>query len=174
MHALRERLDRLATPLHALLALSVLWLLATSFWLGLYRRVPQDPGFINASHVAVGFAVLLMVAIYVLGCTLGGRWRLYFPWLAGQGSALRRDLANLARGERPMSEGGGLFGAIEGLLLVALLAAGVTGAAWYVMQGADAVLAWRTAHVVAARSAAALLLLHALSVTVHLIDLVRD
>jgi len=34
-----------------------------------------------------------------------------------------------------MSEGGGLFAAIEGLLLLAVLLAAVTGAAWFLVQG---------------------------------------
>ena len=48
----------------------------------------------------------------------GGRWKLYFPVAAGNGAAVGRDLAGLLRGKVPAAEGGGLFGAIEGLLLV--------------------------------------------------------
>jgi cytochrome b561 len=171
---MRALLDRLANPLHLLIALATLWLLATSAWLGMYRRVPDPAGWINASHIALGFAALALGAVYTLACTLGGRWRLYFPWLGGQGAAVLRDLAGLARGQRPMSEGGGLFGAIEGLLLLALLAAGLTGALWFAQQGSESALAWRSAHVMAAWSFAGLLIAHVISVSLHLVDLIRN
>lgn len=171
---MRALLDRLANPLHLLIALATLWLIATSAWLGMYRRVPDPAGFIDLSHVLLGFAALALGLVYALACTLGGRWRLYFPWLAGDGGAVLRDLAGLFRGQRPMSEGGGLFGAIEGLLLVALLAAGLTGALWFAQQGSEAALAWRSAHGVAAWSFAALLVAHTLSVALHLVDLIRN
>lgn len=171
---MRQLLDRLANPLHLVLALVTLWLLASSFWLGMYRRVPDEPGLLNASHLLLGFATLGIGLLYALACTLGGRWRLYFPWLAGDAGAVLRDLRGLVRGERPMSEGGGLFGAIEGLLLLALLGAAASGAMWYATQGTDTALAWRSAHAQAAWSFAALLLLHLLSVSVHLLDLIRD
>lgn len=171
---MRALLDRLANPLHLLIALATLWLLATSAWLGMYRRLPDPVAFIDLSHVLLGFAALALGAVYALACTLGGRWRLYFPWLGGQGAAVLRDLRGLARGERPMSEGGGLFGAIEGLLLIALLAAGLTGALWFAQQGTDAALAWRSAHGVAAWTFAGLLAAHVISVSLHLVDLIRN
>ncbi len=171
---MRALLDRLANPLHALLALVTLWLLASSFWLGMYRQLPAEPGWINGSHVVLGFVALLLGAVYVAACTAGGRAALYVPWLTGQAAAVGRDLVGLARGQRPMSEGGGLFGAIEGLLLLALVTTGATGALWFAGQGGDSALALRAAHVISARCVAGLLLLHAISVSAHLLDLVRD
>jgi len=119
-------------------------------------------------------AVLAMTLVYGLACTLGGRWRLYFPWLAGDVAAIGRDLAGIFRGERPMSEGGGLFAAIEGLLLLAVFATAVTGAAWFVVQGSIAAAPWREAHILAARSATVLTLLHFIGVSLHLLDFVRE
>jgi len=101
----------------------------------MYQRMPEPPGLMNLGHVVGGFAVLAMTLVYGLACTRGGRWRLYFPWLAGDWAAIGRDIAGMFRGERPMSEGGGLFAAIEGLLLLAVLLAAVTGAAWFLVQG---------------------------------------
>jgi uncharacterized membrane-anchored protein len=75
---------------------------------------------------------------------------------------------------RPASEGGGLFAMIEGLLLLALLAAAGTGAAWLLTQGSEAVFMWRGYHIVAARCVAGLLVLHVVAVSLHFIDLVRD
>jgi hypothetical protein len=103
-----------------------------------------------------------------LPCTASGRWRLYFPWIAGGFSATARDLTAIFRGQRPGSEGGGLFATIEGLLLVALLATTVTGAAWLLDQTVTQL------HVFAARGLVALLVLHVVAVSLHLLDLVRD
>jgi len=170
---LRAMLDRWVNPLHALLAVAVLVLLAGSPWLGMIKRVPPAAGLADLAHLTLGFASLALAAVYLLACTSGGRWRLYYPWAGGRFAALARDLAGVPRGRRPMSEGGGLFGTLEGLLLGAVLAAGATGAAWFALQGADGVLAARAAHLVAVRVAAGLLLLHLLAVATHLVDMLR-
>jgi hypothetical protein len=128
---MRALLERLSNPLHLAIALLVIWLIFSSPWIGMYQRMPDPPGLMNLGHVVGGFAVLAMTLVYGLACTRGGRWRLYFPWLAGDRGAIGRDISGMFRGERPMSEGGGLFAAIEGLLLLAVLLAAVTGAAWF-------------------------------------------
>lgn len=171
---MRSLLDRLTGPLHLLIALASTWLLASSPWLGMHQWIPDEPGAVNLSHVVLGLALLPLGLLYLAACTAGGRWRLYFPWLTGRFDAVRSDLAGLVRGERPGSEGGGLFASIEGLLLIALLAAALTGAAWFVNQNTDAAVAWRGQHIVAARAFAALMLLHVTAVALHLVDLVRD
>jgi hypothetical protein len=167
-------LDRLSGPLHLLIALASGWLVATSPWLGMYRWIPEQPGLVNGSHVVLGVALAPLGLAYAAACLQGGRWRIYFPWLAGDLGALGRDLAGLARGQRPGSEGGGLFATIEGLLLAALLVAAATGIGWMVAQNSDAALHWRGAHIVAARIFAATLLAHVIAVSLHLLDLVRD
>lgn len=170
---MRALLDRLANPLHGLIALLAVWLVASSPWLGLYDRVPPAPGLINGSHVVLGLALLPLAVLYVAACTLGGRWRLYFPWLAGRFADIGRDLGGLARGERPGAEGGGLFAAIEGLLLLALLVTAASGTLWLLASSMDAVTLWRSVHIVAARGFAALMLLHVVAVSLHLLDLIR-
>lgn len=171
---MRSLLDRLVNPLHLLIALACTWLLASSPWIGMYQALPEEAGFFNLSHVALGLALLPLGMVYVAACTAGGRWRLYFPWAAGQFDAIGRDATGVIRGQRPGSEGGGLFAAIEGLLLLALLAAAASGAFWFFNQDADAALAWRGHHAIAARALAGLLLLHVVAVSLHLVDLVRD
>jgi len=167
-------LDRLTGPLHLGVALAAAWLIFSSPWIGMYHQMPDDPGFLDLSHVVVGFAALLMGALYTAACAQGGRWREYFPWLGGDLGAVGRDLAGVFRGRVPTVEGGGLFAMIEGLLLLALLAAGVTGAVWFFTQGSDAAVAWRGHHILAARGCAAFALLHFIGVALHLLDFVRD
>jgi len=171
---MRSLLDRLNNPLHLLIALACTWLLASSPWIGLYLALPEEPGWLNLSHVVLGLAMLPLGIVYLAACTVGGRWRLYFPWAAGQFGMIGTDLAGVFKGQRPGSEGGGLFAAIEGLLLLALIAAALTGALWLFGGGADAATLWRGHHIVAARAFAVLMGLHVLAVSLHLVDLVRD
>lgn len=168
-----DLLDRLANSLHLLLAVACVWLIGSSPWLALFGRIPPSAGFIDLSHVVLGLAVLPLVVLYAMACLQGGRWRLYFPWAAGAFAPVARDVAGLLRGERPMSEGGGLFSTIEGLLLLALLATVATGALWFAFAGAPEAYGWRAAHLWAARGTAVLLLLHVVAVSLHLVDLLR-
>lgn len=171
---MRALLDRLTNPLHVVIALACTWLVVSSPWLGMYHQLPEAPGFINGTHVVLGLALLPLGFVYAAACTLGGRWRLYFPWLGGQAAAVGHDLAGILRGQRPGSEGGGLFATIEGLLLFAFLGAAVSGAGWFLAQGGDTAVLWRSLHSIAARCFAVLMLLHVVAVSLHLLDLVRD
>jgi len=167
-------LERWSNTWHGLLALMAVWLLASSPWIEMFGAIPAEAGWVDWTHVGLGLAALPLALLYVVATLSGGRWRLYFPWLAGDFSSLGRDLAGLARGERPLSEGGGLFAAIEGLLLVAVSAAALTGAGWFFSQGSEAVYSWWQWHHWAARSCGALLVLHVTAVALHLVDLIRN
>ncbi|HTN47796.1 MAG TPA: cytochrome b/b6 domain-containing protein [Burkholderiaceae bacterium] len=171
---MRALLERIGNLLHGLIALACVWLAASSPWLALYYRLPESPGAIDLSHVVIGLALLPITLLYFAACTLGGRWRLYFPWLAGQGGSVLTDIAGIFGGIRPGSEGGGLFAAIEGLLLLTLLVACVSGAFWFALQGSDAAVVARSAHRAVAHALIALLLAHVAAVALHLVDLVRD
>jgi len=167
-------LDRLNGPLHLAVALAGAWLVFSSPWIGMYDRMPAEADWINQAHVVVGLAALLAGGLYALACTQGGRWREVFPWLAGGLGLVGRDIAGIFRGRMPTVEGGGLFPMIEGLLLLALLAAGATGAVWFFTQGTETAAAWRGHHILAARGFAVLMLLHFIGVALHLLDFVRE
>lgn len=166
--------EKLAARQHLALTLLSAWLIATSPWIAMLRRVPRDAGFLDYSHVVLGSVTLAIAITYTVSCTRAGRWRLYFPWLAGHLGAIGRDASGLLRGRIPAAEGGGLFGLIEGLLLVLLLATAVTGAVWFAMQGSLEALAWRSHHIFAARGLVVFLVLHVITVSLHLIDFIRD
>jgi len=55
-----------------------------------------------------------------------------------------------------------------------LLATAVTGAVWFAMQGSQEALAWRSHHIFAARGLVAFFVLHVVTVSLHLIDFIRD
>jgi hypothetical protein len=63
---------------------------------------------------------------------------------------------------------------IEGLLLVALLATAATGATWFATLGTEDALSWRNHHIFAARGLVGLFVLHVVTVSLHLVDFVRD
>jgi len=167
-------LARLAGRQHLAVALLSTWLILTSPWISMLRRMPRNPGFFEYGHVALGFLALLLAVTYAWSCTRAGRWRLYFPWAAGQLGAVWRDIGGLLRGRIPSAEGGGLFALVEGLLLVLFLLTAATGAAWFWTQGSSDAVHWRSCHIPAARGFAALVLVHVISVTLHLLDFVRD
>ena len=159
--------------LHLAVALTALWLIGTSPWIAMLRRVPASAGWLDRAHVMVGWAGLLLGLAYAMACMGGGGWRRLFPWNASGIAGAGRDVAGLARGQIPSAEGAGFYSVIEGLLLLALLVAGVAGAGWFLMQGGDTALAWRSVHVVAARVLIGLVVLHVAAVASHLADFAR-
>ena len=169
-----ERLERLGNLQHAAIAMLALWLVATSPWIAMLRRIPAGAGWLDYAHVGLGCAALLLSLTYGWTCTREGQWRLYFPINAARLGSVASDLAGLLRGRLPAAESGGLFGLIEGLLLVALAITGITGAAWLATQGSNEALTWREWHVYAARGFIVLLVLHVVTVSLHLLDFVRD
>jgi cytochrome b561 len=163
-------MESLMNRQHAAVAVVVAWLVFTSPWLAMLRRVPEGAGFLDHAHVVLGFAGLLLAITYALCCLKAGGWRAYFPWVAGPLGPVGRDLAGLFRGRIPSVEGGGLYSLIEGLLLLTLAGTALTGAAWSVAQGSDLALSWRECHIVTARWLVGLVVLHVLAVASHLLD----
>ncbi len=155
---------------HAAVATVVAWLVFTSPWVAMLRRVPAGAGFLDYAHVAMGFLSLPLAIAYAFSCVKAGGWRPYFPWVAGPSGPVGRDLAGLFRGRIPSAEVGGLYSLVEGLLLLALVVTAMTGAAWFIAHGSDAALGWRECHIVAARSLVGLAVLHILAVASHLLD----
>jgi hypothetical protein len=169
----QKNAEKLVNRQHAVAAVLAAWLILTSPWVAMLGKVPQGAGFFDYAHIVAGFLAMLISVSYTISCVRDGGWRLYFPWASGNFGAVGRDLAGLLRGRVPSAEGGGLFAMIEGLLLVAFIAAAVSGAAWVLNQGTDLAMAWRAHHVLAARTFAGLLVLHVLAVASHLLDFVR-
>lgn len=163
--------ERLLNRLHFAVVIACGWLIFTSPWVAMLRRIPAGAGFLDYAHVAVGFAGLLLGVMYAWACASGGGWRTYFPWAAGRSRAIVEDLAGIFRGRLPAAESGGLFATIEGLLLIALLAAAVTGAAWFALQGSADAVAWHGHHIFAARALIGLIIAHVLAVASHLLEL---
>jgi hypothetical protein len=167
-------LGRLAARQHLLLALLSAWLILTSPWVHMFRRIPRNAGFLDLAHVWLGLVALLLAITFAFSCMRQGRWKLYFPWLVGDLGQVARDLRGLVRREVPSAEGGGLFALIEGLLLLALLVTALSGLGWLLAQGSAEAAGWRQYHILAARGMMALLVLHIVSVSLHLLDFIGE
>jgi hypothetical protein len=165
---------RLADRQHLVLALLAGWLILTSPWVHLYRRIPRDAGILAYSHIILGLAAFAIACTFTISCARHGGWRRYFPWLGGDLAQVGRELRGLRHGELPTAEGGGLFALIEGALLLATLAAGVTGAAWLMLEGTAAAADWRDYHILCARFMIGFVVLHVVTVTLHLLDFLRE
>ena len=163
--------EALNAHLHWGLALLALWLVLTSPWLSMLRRLPAGAGFFDYAHLATGWLALVVAVIYLVTVSQGGRWQWFFPWAAGHVAALGRDIAGIARGKVPAADGPGLYGAIKGLLLLALLATALTGAGWSLAQGSDAALGLRDLHQTAVQVLLMTGAAHVLAVASHLLEL---
>jgi thiosulfate reductase cytochrome b subunit len=163
--------EALQNRLHVALVIVCAWLVLTSPWVAMLRRMPAGAGVFDYAHVFVGALGLLLALPYAFVCLRGGRWRNHFPWAVGDVRPLARDAAGLLRGRLPSAEGGGLYAVIEGLLLCALLVVAVTGAGWWIAQGTSEALAWRDVHIVGARVLIGLIVAHVLAVATHLFEL---
>lgn len=167
-------LGNLRDRLHLLVTLLAAWLILTSPWVSMLRRLPPEPGLLDRAHVWLGLATLPLALVYLYDCVRGGAWRQNFPWLPGQWGGVAADLRGLVRGRIPPAEGGGLFGAIAGLTLLALLVTVVTGTGWFWAQGSAAALDWRAAHIHSAHALTGLAVAHVVTVSLHLLDFLRD
>ena len=127
------------------------WLVATSPWVSMLRRIPSSAGFFDYAHVALGWLALVIGLVYAVALLRGGRWRQYVPGKAA-----------------------GITGVIEGLALVGIVATGVTGAIWFLLQGSSDAVAWRGWHILSVRALICVGIAHVLAVASHLLDLVRD
>jgi hypothetical protein len=166
--------EALNARLHLALAVLAVWLVATSPWVSMLRRIPASAGFLDHAHVALGWLALVLAVVYCVTLSPGGRWQWFFPWAAGQAASIGRDLAGIARGQVPAADGPGLYGAIKGLLLLALLATALTGAGWSLAQGSEAALGLRELHLGAVKVLLVTGAAHVLAVASHLLELLRD
>jgi len=171
---LRRVLDRLADSQHLVVLLLSLWLVLTSPWITMRKGIPESAGFLDWAHVALGLVLVPLSITYFATNVLGGRWREYFPWLAGDFSGLTKDLAGIPKGRLPQPGGAGLFSLIEGLVLVLLVAAALTGLGWFLLEGSRAAMAWRDWHIVTADVLVAGMILHAVAASLHLLEFLLE
>ncbi len=159
---------------HGLLILILAWLILSSPWVHLYNRLPDSPGLMVGAHLVLGLLALLLGLAFVLTTALQGRLSQYFPWALARFRPLGRDLVGLVRLNLPSNEGAGLFSVIKGLLLLALLATGLTGVFWLLNTWSHDAVIWREWHIVCARILIGMVVAHILATLVHLFDFMHQ
>ena len=165
--------EKLGQRLHLAITLVSLSLVLTSPWIVIGRRLRPQAGLLDIWHVYAGLALLPLALLFGLKISRRGQWRLYFPYLAGHFHSAWQDCVALFRGRLPEAGGAGLFSVLEGLLLLLLLACCVTGGLWFLQQGGETALYWRSVHSVLAIAFVVLLVLHALFAAVQLVASMR-
>lgn len=165
--------DVFVRRVHALALTSAVVLYATSPWIAMYRRLPREPSGFDWAHLAAGALAVLAGFGFAAATFRDGRWRLYFPWLSGRAGVVLSDVVGLVRGRLPASEGGGLSSALQGVTAVLFLLVALTGAGWWLAGGGDAALPLRSVHVVGADALAVLIVLHAVTALLHVIQMAR-
>ncbi len=65
-----DALEKLAARQHLAVALLSAWLIATSPWIEMLRRVPREAGFLDYSHVVLGFVTLAIAITYTVTCNV--------------------------------------------------------------------------------------------------------
>ncbi|MGB7906027.1 MAG: hypothetical protein WCF43_15125 [Steroidobacteraceae bacterium] len=143
--------EAIVNRLHLAVTLLALWLVLTSPWVSMLRRIPASAGFFDYAHVALGWLALVLGLAYAAVLMRGGCWKQYVPGKAA-----------------------GIGGVIEGLLLVAIVVTGATGAMWFLVQGSSDAITWRGWHILSARALIVLGVAHMLAVASHLLDFVRN
>ena len=171
---MKKAIERTSRVQHWLVAVLALWLILTSPWIGMRRVIPDSASFWDRAHIGVGLALTVLAVTYLVTNLVDGRWRQHFPWLAGDLSEVRSDFEAIAHLKIPSAGGAGLFSVIQGLLLVLLPAAALTGVGWLMADGARIALVWREWHIVSADCFAWLLVVHAVASALHLLDFLRD
>jgi hypothetical protein len=159
---------------HGLLILLLVWLIFTSPWVHLYNRWPASPGLWVWAHAVLGLVALALGLGFALTSALQARLPQYFPWALGRLGPLWADLRGLFRLQIPGNEGAGLFSIIKGLLLLALLATGLSGAMWLWSAGSQDAVAWRGWHTISVRVLIWALVAHVLATLAHLLDFMRQ
>ncbi|BDM65509.1 cytochrome b561 [Shewanella sp. NFH-SH190041] len=164
----------LRLKLHVLVLVPSVYLLLTSPWVMLARRLPEQTSWWNLSHVYLGLLTCLTGALLLLSNVQDGRWQQYFPWLKGDFKPLLQDLVALGRGRLPVAGGRGLFSVIEGLTMVSLLVTVLSGLAWFITQGSADAMLWRSWHIDATMTFTVLLCVHIVCALLHLLDFIRQ
>ncbi|WP_076410159.1 cytochrome b/b6 domain-containing protein [Shewanella sp. UCD-KL12] len=166
--------EKLATYQHLLIILLSLFLISTSPWIMMGRTLRSSASIWDYLHVYLGLLTGLLSITMFLANILKGKWRQYFPWLAGDFSQLKRDLVGLVKGKVPLAGGRGLFSFVEGLGMLLMLGVALTGVMWFFLQGSSDALTWRSYHIWFAKGFIGFIVVHVIFACLHLLDFIRN
>ncbi|MCG9697582.1 cytochrome b/b6 domain-containing protein [Shewanella sp. Isolate11] len=159
---------------HLLLILLSVFLISTSGWILMGRGIRANASIWDLLHVYLGLLAAFFSVTFLLSNVRQGKWRQYFPWLAGDFAQVSADIKGLFKGKIPAAGGKGLFSLIEGIGLLLLFVVALTGTIWFCLQGSSEALAWRSWHHVFAKGFIGFVVLHCICAASHLLDFIRN
>lgn len=164
----------LMTHLHICIVISCTLLVCASPWVFIGRSLGHHASFWDYLHVYLGLVCAGLGGVFLLSNILQGKWRAYFGWLVGDWGQLKQDLCGLIKGKLPSAGGKGLFSAVEGIGMLLLVATGITGVIWFVVQGTPTAMVWRAYHQGFAQAFIGFLIVHMVMAAIHIIDFIRQ
>lgn len=167
-------LDKICKKLHLGLIFFTMFLVISSPWLFMARKLMPSSSWVNVSHVYLGLVTAILSVLFLLLHSINGRWRQFFCWLDGDISQLKADLFGLFKGRLPVAGGKGLFTTIEGLGLLALVTTGITGSLWFFYQGTADAMFWRQVHINCAYAFIGYLCVHILCAISHIWTFIKN
>ncbi|GIU24124.1 cytochrome b/b6 domain-containing protein [Shewanella schlegeliana] len=84
-------------------------------------------------HIYLGIVLLPLGIIFAIKVIMRRRLFDLYPWLFGRYEGIKEDAESLLKGSLPEPKPAGLAASVEGLGLLALLLALVTGAMWFLV-----------------------------------------
>ena len=133
VHALFERLPHSEKILHLLVMLWVLMQIITSNFMHVHSDTPwADINVVSHIHAYGGLLLFPITLLFSWKIIKRRKISDIYPWLHKDISEIKKDIKTLSTFSLPEVRPGGLAATIEGLGLLALLLALVTGAMWYI------------------------------------------
>ncbi len=174
MNIFRRVVNKVAEYQHLILILLSLFLISTSSWIMMGRGLRANASVWDLLHVYLGLLASFLSITFLLCNLVKGKWRQYFPYLAGDLSQVALDIKGLFKGKLPAAGGKGLFSLIEGIGLLLLLAVSITGVMWFVLQGDSDALVWRRWHHFFAHGFIGFVILHCVCALSHILEFIRN
>ncbi|GLP94845.1 cytochrome b/b6 domain-containing protein [Paraferrimonas sedimenticola] len=166
-----HKIPDLIKRLHLLLVLVVIWLFVSAGGVKM-AKLAMSPGLWEWNHLWFGGLVTLLSVGFWLTNLAHGKWRSHYSWLVADFAQVVRDLKGLTKGRLPSAIDGGLLAWIEGIAMLLLIGAGVSGLMGYLSSGAQA-LSWYDWHTSLAWSLLWALAVHAVAALGHYIETFR-
>lgn len=118
---------------HLLIVLWVVWQLATSFGMHVHGdTLLSQITLIDNLHIYGGLGLFIFAILFFTLVLHRRKTADLYPWLHGHWTQLNADCRTLLGRQLPEPSAGGLAATVEGLGLLALLLAVVTGSLWFV------------------------------------------
>ncbi|WP_144210784.1 cytochrome b/b6 domain-containing protein [Shewanella donghaensis] len=164
----------IAEKLHVIVITLSVFLVVTSPWIIIGRRLRSNASIWDNLHVYVGLIAAVFGLLFLIKNVLNSHWRQFFPWLSLDFSQCVDEIKQLKHGKLPSSGGKGIFSVVEGIGLVLMALVSITGIVWFMTQGSSDALVWRKYHILFAQGFVGFLAIHIVFAMFHIIDMVRN